>query len=153
MSSTPSTPSDALLIVPARFDQLQRVASFVRAHAERSGLSEVALNRLELAVDEACSNIIQHAYAGRSDGTIEVHIRMTPARAITVVLIDTGEPFDPESVPVHDPEGSTGDFKIGGLGLYLMRQTMDDITFEFDLAGRGPGEPSRFNRLTMVKKL
>jgi anti-sigma regulatory factor (Ser/Thr protein kinase) len=141
------------LIVPARFDQLQRVASFVRAHAEHVGLSGLDLNRIELAVDEACSNIIQHAYAGRSDGKIQIRVQTVPAGRLTVVLIDTGRPFDPNSVPSHDPGGALDDLKIGGLGLYLMRQTMDDITFEFDVRGRGPGEPQRFNRLTMVKTI
>jgi anti-sigma regulatory factor (Ser/Thr protein kinase) len=149
----PSTPFDASLTVPAQFDQLQRIASFIRAQVEQTGFSGLDINRIELAVDEACSNIIQHAYAGRSDGLIRVNVHVVPSGRITITLIDTGRSFDPDSIPEPDPTGSLDELKVGGLGLYLMRQAMDDVRFEFDVLGHGHGEPQRFNRLTMVKAI
>jgi anti-sigma regulatory factor (Ser/Thr protein kinase) len=152
MSSTQSTHSDESLTVPARFDQLRRVTEFVSRQAERAGFAPLERNRIELAVDEACSNIIQHAYADQAGGLIRARVQ-TEARHIVITLVDTGKPFDPGDVPQHDPKANLDDMKIGGLGLYLMRQTMDDVRFEFNVRGRWPREPKRFNRLTMIKDI
>lgn len=152
MSSTQSTHSDESLTVPARFDQLRRVTEFVSRQAERAGFAHLERNRIELAVDEACSNIIQHAYADQAGGMIRVRVQ-TEARRIVITLVDTGKPFDPGDVPQHDPNANLDDMKIGGLGLYLMRQTMDDVRFEFNVHGQWPREPRRFNRLTMIKEI
>lgn len=141
--------------MPARFDQLRRVTEFVSRQAERAGFAHLELNRIELAVDEACSNIIQHAYAGQAAGLIRVRVQSEARRRIVITLVDTGRPFDPSDVPQHDPKAEldVDDMKVGGLGLYLMRQTMDDVKFEFNVRGRSPGEPMRFNRLTMIKDI
>jgi anti-sigma regulatory factor (Ser/Thr protein kinase) len=149
----PSTHSDESLTVPARFDQLRSITEFVRRQAERAGFAHLELNRIELAVDEACSNIIQHAYADQASGLIRVRVQSEARQRIIITLVDTGKPFDPGEVPQHDPKAALDDMKVGGLGLYLMRQTMDDVRFEFNVHGRGKGEPARFNRLTMIKEI
>jgi anti-sigma regulatory factor (Ser/Thr protein kinase) len=151
MSSKQSTHSDESLTVPARFDQLRRITEFVSSQAERAGFTQLELHRIELAVDEACSNIIQHAYAGQPGGLIRARVWFQPRQRIVITLIDTGQPFDPEDVPKHDPEAELDDMKVGGLGLFLMRQAMDEVRFEFDVRGQGPDEPVLFNRLTMIK--
>lgn len=104
-------------------------------------------------MDEACSNIIEHAYAQTPGGEIHIHVHAEPGHRIVITLIDTGEPFDPQAVPVHDPQSCLDDSKVGGLGLFLMRRAMDDVQFEFNVKGVGLGQPKRFNRLTMVKYL
>jgi serine/threonine-protein kinase RsbW len=155
MSSKPSTPSDpssdAVLTVPASLDQLRFITAFVAQHAGKAGFSPEQIHRIELAVDEACSNIIIHAYNRKPDGNIAVRISAVPGSRIVITLIDTGKTFDPDGVPPHDPATGLDNLKVGGLGLFLMRQTMDDVQFEFDVAGNSPNEPARFNRLTMVK--
>lgn len=144
---------DRSLTIPARFDQLQRASAFVRDIAAEAGLHGLQLNRIELAVDEACANIIEHAYARKPDGEINIHAHVEPGRRIVITLIDTGEPFDPEAVFLHDPKSDLEDVQAGGLGLFLMRRAMDDVQFEFNVKGIGLGQPKRFNRLTMIKYL
>jgi len=161
MSSTPSTPSkpsepsndEHVLVVPAQFDQVRRVTQFVRRIASAAGFADGVLDQIELAVDEACSNIVQHAYVGQSDGDIRavVHTPLPLGRKITISLLDSGQPFDPDAVPAHDPAAPLDDLKVGGLGLFLIRHLMEDVHFEFGLAGEYPTDRRRYNRLTMSK--
>jgi anti-sigma regulatory factor (Ser/Thr protein kinase) len=131
------------LVVPARHDQLAKLAALASAAASEVGFDQVQINRIELAVDEACSNIIDHAYAGRA-GTITLEVSGEPRQQLTIVLVDQGQPFDPGEVAEYVPTPSIDDAKVGGLGLHLMRQTMDQVCFEFGVPGLG-------NRLTMSK--
>ncbi len=153
MSSKRLTRFDRSLTIPAQFDQLRRASAFVSEIAAAAGFQGLDLNRIELAVDEACSNIIQHAYAHQPGGEIHIHVQAEYGRRIVITLIDTGAPFDPADIPAHDPGAGLEDVKVGGLGLFLMRRTMDDVQFEFNVKGVGSGQPKRFNRLTMVKHL
>ena len=136
------------LNVPAKVDQLHHIASIAARAAEAVGFDDNQVCRIELAVDEACSNIIEHAYGGQP-GEIGVEILPEPHQQITIVLTDTGQSFDPDGVPEYVPCKSIEEIKIGGLGLHLMKQAMDNVCFEFNV----PGKTGRFNRLTMVKKL
>ncbi len=136
------------LVVPAEVDQLHRIAQMAAHAAEAMGFSTLQVGRIELAVDEACSNIIEHAYGGIA-GDIGVEILPEQKHQLTIVLTDTGKSFDPDSVPHYVPCKSIDELKIGGLGLHLIRQTMDNVCFEFNV----PGDKGKFNRLTMVKKL
>lgn len=133
------------LVVPAQHDQLARLATFVAEAAAEVGFSEAQVNRVELAVDEACSNIIDHAYKGTA-GVIDLAVIMVPKQQLTIVLIDQGEPFDPDHIRAYAPCTSLDEVKIGGLGIHLMRQAMDDVFYEFNIPDIG-------NRLTMVKRL
>lgn len=133
------------LIVPARHDQLARLAAFASATAAEIGFDRQQVNRIELAVDEACSNIIDHAYGG-GPGEIIMEVSGESSRQMTIVLIDRGKPFDPDGVEEYAPCTSLDNAKIGGLGLHLMHQTMDQVCFEF-------GVPEVGNRLTMSKNV
>lgn len=160
MTSRPSIPSDpmdsssdAVLTVPASLDQLRFITAFVAKHAGTVGFPPEQIHRIELAVDEACSNIILHAYDQAAGGKIVVRVRAVPRSEIAISLVDTGKTFDPAGVPDHNPDVNLDSVKIGGLGIFLIRQAMDDVRYEFNVAGAHPGEPARFNRLTMVKHL
>lgn len=160
MSSRPSTPSepaepdsDAVLTVPASLDQLRFVTTFVAKIAGRMGFAPEQVHRIELAVDEACANIILHAYDGQAGGKITVRVHAQPGHKIIITFIDTGQTFDPNDVPQHNPNVDLDNLKVGGLGIFLMRQAMDDVRFEFNVAGSQPNEPATFNRLTLVKHL
>jgi anti-sigma regulatory factor (Ser/Thr protein kinase) len=133
------------LVVAAQHNQLARLATFVAIAASEAGFDEQQVNRIELAVDEACTNIIDHAYSGEP-GMIELDVMVDIGHALTIVLYDHGAPFEPEQVPQFTPCESLDEVKIGGLGMHLMRQAMDDVVYECDLSGGG-------NRLTMVKRL
>ena len=96
-----------------------------------------------MAVDEACCNIIEHAYGGEGRGDVECSCRVND-EGLTVTLRDRGRPFDPSGVPEPDLQADLEDRDVGGLGLYFMRKLMDEVRFEFT--------PGAGNALTMVKR-
>ena len=128
---------------PARFDSLAAIGEFVTRAAKAAGLDARAVYAVQLAVDEACTNIIEHAYGGEGRGDIECTC-ITSNNGLTVILRDYGCPFDPTSVPEPDLCASLEDRKVRGLGLYCIRQLMDKVRFEFTLDSG--------NVLTMVKR-
>ncbi|MDW8351801.1 MAG: ATP-binding protein [Anaerolineae bacterium] len=141
------------LMIPARLDQLQRASAFVSEIAATIGFCGLQLCHVELAVDEACANIVEHAYAHKPGGRIHIHVHAEPGHRIVITLIDTGQPFDPQAVAVYDPSTGVDDARPGGFGLFLIQRAMDEVQFEFNVKGVGLGQPKRFNRLTMVKYL
>jgi serine/threonine-protein kinase RsbW len=133
------------LIVPGRFERLAEIAAFVTQAAREAGLNDDEAFHVEMAVDEACSNVIEHAYAIQP-GDIDLACSCSAAGELEVVIRDTGQPFDPGEVPVPDV-GALVDLDSlneGGLGLYFMRKLMDEVRFEY--------VPGQGNRLTMLKR-
>lgn len=98
---------------------------------------------VQTAVDEACTNIILHAYAGKG-GTIAISCELQDNDFI-ITMRDKGKPFDPTSVPPPDLQADLDKRRLGGLGMYLMSQLMDDVSYSSD-AEKG-------NRLVMRKAL
>jgi serine/threonine-protein kinase RsbW len=131
-----------LLTFPADFNYLDEIREFVGEIARRAGFSEKDIYSIQLAADEAASNVIEHAYAGYSNATFELSCDFEKDRLIITVL-DHGEPFDPSKVPLPDLKADLSDRKIGGLGIYLMRKLMDEVRYEVTEAG---------NRLTLIKR-
>jgi len=134
-------PEEYSLTVSSRTENLSRIADFVHRVAEAWGLSERETYAISMAVDEACTNVMQHAY-GEEEGPIEITFRRE-GDDYTVVIRDQGRPFDPSAVPEPDLEAPLEEREIGGLGLFFMRQLMDSVRFEFD--------PEQGNVLTMVR--
>jgi len=131
------------LTVRGRFENVPTVVQFVVEAAQEAGFDERGVFHCQMSVDEACTNIIEHAYGGEDKGNIEATVRIEPG-VLTITLVDHGEPFDPTSVP--EPSINTDDpskIKTGGLGLHLMRKVMDEITFSFS---------DKRNKLVMVKR-
>ncbi len=127
---------------PGRFDSLVEISEFVTKEARQAGLNETAVFAVQMAVDEACTNIIEHAYGGESQGEIDCTC-LAVDEGFKVTLVDRGRPFDPKKVPEPDLTSPLKKRKEGGLGLYFMRKLMDEVQFGFD-AQHG-------NVLTMVK--
>lgn len=130
-------------IFPARFDQLDTIRGFAAQAARDAGMQESEINAIELAVDEACSNIVEHAYKGLKNGDIECTCEASD-QALTIVLRDHGRPFDSSTVPPPDLEGDARRRRVGGLGIFIMKKLMDEVRFEA-LGQAG-------NVLTMVKR-
>ncbi len=135
--------SSQTLTFPGRFDSLAAISEFVTRAAEAADLDARAVYAVQMVVDEACSNIIEHAYGGEGRGNIECTCRINDD-GLTVILRDHGRPFDPTSVPKPDIHANLEDRDGGGLGFYLMHQLMDEVHFEFT--------PDSGNVLTMVKR-
>ena len=127
---------------PGNFKSLATISKFVIENAERVGFSASEVYAIQTAVDEACSNIIDHAYGGEDLGKIKIKIKEIE-NGLRVVLRDKGEPFEPEEVPHPDISSMLETHKERGLGIYFMRQLMDEVTFEFS--------QSKGNKLTLIK--
>ncbi len=104
--------------------------------------NEVVLD-LKLAVDEACTNIIEHGYKGMDPGSIILSFRIETGR-ILVSITDFGRVFEPVQTSRPDVEAALEDRKLGGLGLFLIYQTMDNIDYQTSEDG---------NTLTFTKYL
>ena len=130
------------LIVPGRYSQVRIVCEFVSLAAEQAGLSEHECYQCQLAVDEACTNIINHAYQGEDRGVIDVTCEADDGE-LTMTLRDQGVPFDPVSIPDPVPYHSIDDVNVGGHGLSFMRRMMTSMHYTCDDTG---------NTLVMVKQ-
>jgi len=128
----------------ANFDNLDEIRDFVGEMARQVGFSDKEIYSIQLAADEASSNIIEHAYAGVNDGKIEIECDVFDG-GIKIVMHDRGKSFNPSSVPEPNVKADLSERKIGGLGMYLMRKLMDEVTYE--------SSAENGNVLTMVKRM
>lgn len=129
-------------IFPGNFESLAEISEFVRLEGKEAGLSDKEIFELETAVDEAVSNIIEHAYGGEGIG--EIFCICTPLEdGIEIILEDYGQPFDPSCVTVPDLNVQLKNRKNHGLGYFLMCQLTDVVHFEFS---------EKQNRLTLIKR-
>jgi len=127
----------------ANFDLLDDIRDFVGDMARKVGFSDREVYSIQLAADEASSNIIEHAYAGVQDGKLEVECNIFDG-GMKIVMRDRGKPFNPSSVPEPNLNADLAERKIGGLGMYLMRKLMDEVTYVSSADGG--------NTLTMIKR-
>lgn len=134
-------------VFSAQFVNLDLVREFVKEAAELCGLDASAVYAAQLAVDEATTNVIEHAYGGESLEEIECSCLIKPD-CLVIQLRDCGNPFEPSMVPTPDLEAELEDRDVGGLGFYFINQLMDGVEFEFD---RDPETGKRCNILRMIK--
>jgi len=130
--------------VPGRFEYLAQIADFVGTVAREAGWSDRDIYHVQMAVDEACSNIIQHAYGSDIQGDIQLSCCIEAQGDLVISIRDRGRPFDPSAVPEPPIGADLEKLAAGGLGLYFMRKLMDEVTFHFD--------EKQGNLLTMVKR-
>ena len=127
----------------AKFEFLDEIRDFVGNIAREGGFSQKDVYNIQLATDEAASNIIEHAYEGITNGILDLSCGMQ-GDAIKIVLIDYGAPYDPSVVPVPDIKADLSERKIGGLGIFLMRKLMDEVHYD--------PRSDKSNVLTMIKR-
>jgi anti-sigma regulatory factor (Ser/Thr protein kinase) len=125
----------------AQLESLQVFRGFITECCARYSIPNDVVLDLKLAVDEACTNIIEHGYKGMDPGSIILSFRIEPDR-ILVQITDFGHVFEPVEAPKPDVEAALEDQKLGGLGLYLIYQTMDNINYQSSEDG---------NTLTFIK--
>jgi len=131
------------LIVKAKLENLAVIGNFITEAMKQLRIEQNAW-QVQLAVDEACTNIIQHAYSGESEKPIGILCSMS-GNDLVIQIRDWGKPFDPKSVPPPDIESELDERKLGGLGMFLMRQVMDKVKYAF--------YPKKYNELIMIKHL
>lgn len=131
------------LHVIAKFEYLDEIREFVGEIARAGGFGSKDVYDIQLAVDEAASNIIEHAYEGVKNGVLEISCGVKDG-AMTIVMVDYGESFDASVIPVPNLKADLSERKIGGLGIFLMRKLMDEVYYE--------SRRDRGNILTMIKR-
>ena len=119
------------------------IRDFVNLAAKDAGFNEKEIYAVELAVDEACANIIEHAYDGEGKGQIECTCNNING-GLEIIIKDDGKPFDPDSVPSPDFSVDLEDLQPRGAGLFIIRNLMDDVSFTFS--------KNKGNILRMVKR-
>jgi serine/threonine-protein kinase RsbW len=148
MSEMPSDGPALVLKLVAQFENLERVRSWVAGCAEEYGLTPAGVYAVQLAVDEAFTNIVEHAYGGECQEKIECTCQITED-GLVVTLRDCGQPFNPNGIPEPDFDANLEAREVGGLGLFFIRHLMDEVEFEF-ITER---EPERVcNQIRMVKR-
>ena len=127
----------------AKLDQIQSICRFILDGAEEAVLNAKTQFMLELACDEAVTNIIEHAYGEESEGEISAEWEIGAGR-FKMTFRDSGKPFSPFSVSRPTVDAPAEEVPVGGLGMHMMRQTMDEVDYSFDENG---------NTVTLVKWL
>ena len=118
------------------------VRDFVSRHVRQSRMAKDEENKVILAVDEAVTNIIEHGYDEGAEGSIEIEVEVSDDQ-FKIVIRDTGRVFNPESIPDPDMKEHVQRGHKKGLGIFLMRQVMDEVRYKFKDGVK--------NELTLVK--
>lgn len=138
------TESSFTLRVQSSTENLSLIREFVAKVGEQAGMSEMDISKIELAVDEACANVIEHAYG--NDKSQEVIVRANvDDEKITFQIVDTGIGFDPTQILQEDLEKLIEKRKSGGLGMRLIKTLMDEVQYEII--------PGQKNELRMIKRI
>ena len=125
-----------------QFTSLAAIADFYAQAAQEAGFGSKDTYAVKLAVDEACSNIIEHGYCGETDAEICCGYEVLD-EGLKITIQDWGTPFAPEEIPEPNFNVDLCDLKPRGAGLYFMKKLMDEVEFDFE-SGDG-------NLLVMIK--
>ncbi len=131
------------LIIPSSTNYLADVRNFVEMNGLTIGLDQKTISNISLAVDEACTNIIKHAYNNSNKNEILIKIN-TSKKLFTITLTDNGKHFNPNLIAEPNIEASQKMKKGGGLGMFLMKKLMDEVKYKVNNNG---------NELLLIKHL
>lgn len=126
--------------IPSRTDNLDIIRVFIGDIARKAGFNDDSISEIELAVDEACANVIKHAYRYDSNQHIDIIVE-TNSSKLTITISDHGQGFDPEKI--ESSELRIKKHARGGLGIALIKKIMDEVTFQI--------QPGVRNEVRMVK--
>ncbi len=117
------------LTVPCDLAGLGLVQAFVRESALLFGFHREDLPKIELAVEEAVVNVVQHAFSDEEDpATFDVITERTPL-GMGIAIREKGIPFDPQRLPSYDRAADIDQVSTSGMGMFLMRESMDEVSF------------------------
>ncbi len=116
------------LVVKSTTDNLSLIREFTKDAAAKTGFDNETVSKIVLAVDEACTNVIKHAYRYSPEGEILISINFETPRFI-VSITDNGNHFNPELVPEPNVKEYYKQRKVGGLGVFLMKKLMDEVKY------------------------
>lgn len=137
------------LKISASLNMLSAAVDFIEKSAGKISCPKDACNDILTACEEVIVNIISYAYPSGHQGQIEISVKSSPKVFIEVTISDFGKPFDPLSVPDPDTGKPIEERQIGGLGIFLVKNMMDDVKYTRD---RGVNIIKLVKRLDLPKK-
>ena len=119
------------LTIAATVNNIETVTNFVNEQLEALDCPMKAQTQIDIAIDELFGNIAYYAYNPEvGDATVRVEVTKEPL-AVIITFIDKGIPYDPLAKEDPDITLSAEERQIGGLGIYMVKKTMDDVTYEY----------------------
>ena len=119
------------LVVDAKIENLEQVLDFVNGELEAAGCFRKVQVQLDITVEEIFVNIAHYAYEGGvGKAVIRMHIQEEP-KAVEIIFMDWGMPYNPLEREDPDVTLSAEDRQIGGLGIYMVKKSMDDVSYEY----------------------
>lgn len=132
------------ITLPAELESLPSFREHIKAVCQGAvGLDDQAIYDVLLAVDEICTNIISHGYAGMDPGSIILNVEFVP-QTLVVTISDFGHAFEPVEPPAPNANATLEEREVGGLGLFFVFSSVDDIQYESSPVG---------NTTRLIKKL
>ena len=123
--------ADNELDIEATEENLHKVLDFIDRHLETAGCPPKAMMQIEIAAEEVFVNIANYAYApGKGRATVRVEVSGDPVM-VTITFIDQGMPYDPLEREDPDVTLKAEDRPVGGLGIFMVKKTMDDVSYEY----------------------
>lgn len=135
--------SSQTLTMPGYFKNLARIADFVTTAAADACLDAKAVYAVQMAVEEACTNIIEHAYGGEGKGQIQIAC-IPKTEGLQIIITDQGVAFDPDQIPRLDTTASLSERNRRGMGMFFIYNLVDRVDYQF--------ETPHGNQLTLFKK-
>ena len=132
------------LKIPSQTDNLELIRDFVAKVSAKVGFLEEDVDKIQIAVDEACTNVIKHAYEKEGEDHIGIIIKIDYQK-LAIIVTDRGKGFDPKSLEFPQMEAYLAELRVGGLGVYLMKTLMDEVDYDI--------QPGIRNEVRMIKYL
>jgi anti-sigma regulatory factor (Ser/Thr protein kinase) len=118
------------MTVDAELSQLEDVYSFIKQQLRSCGFDSDSVAQFSIIADEICANIVRYAYPG-GGGKLTVGYTFDPAsNDAALTFTDEGIPFNPLLIPAPDTTLSLEERGIGGYGIFIVRRTMDEVTYK-----------------------
>ena len=118
------------LVLKNEIEEISKLEGFMETIGEATGIDLSLVVSLNLALEEAVTNVISYAYPEGQEGTVDIDVRATKEQ-LEFVISDRGIPFDPTTKEDADITLGVEERPIGGLGIFLVRQLMDTILYEY----------------------
>ena len=119
-----------VITVPAAAESIDKITEFINAELEKLDCPKKTQKQIDIAADEIFSNIAHYAYESK-DGSAEIRLEKSDnPKAVTLTFTDSGIPYNPLEKPDPDVTLSADEREIGGLGIYIVKKTMDEVNYE-----------------------
>jgi anti-sigma regulatory factor (Ser/Thr protein kinase) len=132
-----------IIRIKNNLSEISRISKLLLDFSQQNKVPHKINHALDLALDEILNNIINYGYEDHKEHEILIQISLA-AKELVLIIEDDGHPFNPLDVPVPDTESSLNERTVGGLGLHLVKNIMDQVQYKYE---------NNKNRIKMVKKI